>query len=118
MINNCVFSIFLSFLFLLLLSLLFCFFLFIIIYFFLASLSLSLSLFPPLPFLPPAPRTIAKVAMLGSDFLFHITTDIPLSSIPQFLGGEFPIDYTVPFDLETASGMYIYPIHTPLYMFL
>ena len=51
-----------------------------------------------------APKTVAKVRVIGSDYLEKLTSDIDSSSIPQFLGGNFDVnhDYEYIFDTENA----------------
>eukprot|EP01042_Synura_sphagnicola_P005656 gene5656-7218_t len=38
-----------------------------------------------------AAKTVAKISVLGSDFLKYITTDVELSSVPDFLGGQMTV---------------------------
>ena len=42
-------------------------------------------------FVPP--RTLEKIAVYGTDFLDHIQNEIPISSVPTFLGGGLEVDF-------------------------
>ena len=41
--------------------------------------------------------------MSGVDFLEQITEEIPLSSIPEFLGGQFKVNYDKEYVFERSS---------------
>ena len=51
-----------------------------------------------------APKTVAKVRVIGNDYLEKMSSDIETSSVPRFLGGEFDVnhEYEFEFDVENA----------------
>ena len=52
-----------------------------------------------------APKTVAKVKVIGNDYLEKISNDITVSSVPRFLGGEFDVDHSYEFTFDTAEAL-------------
>ena len=52
-----------------------------------------------------APKTVAKVKVIGNDYLEIFSSDIKASSVPNFLGGEFEINHGYEFTFDTEDAL-------------
>mmetsp|Transcript_25185 Transcript_25185/g.25395 ORF Transcript_25185/g.25395 Transcript_25185/m.25395 type:complete len:327 (+) Transcript_25185:192-1172(+) len=50
-----------------------------------------------------APKTIAKISLLGHDFLGKLSSDLPKSHVPDFLGGDLS-EYNQPTPYDLTEG--------------